>query len=92
MTTGTSALVILTADINGSAIFDSAGFMSVSVDGLPALDTNSLRVEGPNPVRASVTTLITGLTPGSHTFTAMYKVVGVGQATFNARAITVIPG
>jgi hypothetical protein len=40
-----------------------------------------------------VTVLITGLTAGEHTFTAMYKRVGSGaDATFNARQMTVMPG
>jgi hypothetical protein len=66
--------------------------MSVSVDDGTALNMNSLRVTGDNPVGASVTVLLTGLTPGTHTFTAVYKLSGNGQAFFNARAITVIPG
>ena len=40
--------------------------------------TNSLRVAGNDPVRASATALITGLTPGPHTFTAVYRSVGSG--------------
>jgi hypothetical protein len=56
------------------------------------LDANSLRVTGPNPVRASTTVLITGLTPGlTVTFEAVYKVAGGGVGTFNARQIIVIP-
>ena len=36
--------------------------------------------------------LITGLTPGlTVNFSAVYKMVGSGTATFNARQITVIP-
>jgi Collagen triple helix repeat (20 copies) len=93
VTTGTTALVIVTAEVTGST-GNAAGFMSFMLDGVQqtALDMNSLRVAGNNPVRASATSLITGLTPGTHIFTAMYKLVGSGTATFNARAITVIPG
>jgi len=66
--------------------------MSVSLDNSIALDANSLRVTGNNPVRASVTLLLTGLTPGINiTFRAVYKMIGSGTATFNARQITVIP-
>ncbi len=86
-----SVLVILTSEIVGST-GNAAGFMSVSVDGGPALDVNSLRVAGNNAVRASASALLTGLTPGSHTFTAMYKLQGTGTATFSSRTITVIPG
>ncbi len=36
--------------------------------------------------------LITNLTPGTPiTFTAVYKLIGNGTATFNARQIIVIP-
>jgi hypothetical protein len=62
------------------------------------LDANSLRVTGDVPVRASITVLITDLTPGvSITWEAVYKNVGigtgncVGSARFNARQIIVIP-
>jgi hypothetical protein len=87
-------LVILTGELstnNGNA----TAFMSVSLDGSVALDTNSLRVEGTNLVRSSVMLLLTGLTPGlSVNFAAVYKVAGgIGSptATFNARQITVLP-
>ena len=86
-------LVILTGELSAGTFFtNSTAFMSVSLDGSVALDTNSLRVTGPNPVRASVTVLITGLTPGLNVnFAAVYKLSGSGNATFNARQITVIP-
>jgi len=93
LTTGTTALVILTAEVFGST-GNSAGFMSVMVDNVQttALDINSLRVAGNDAIRASATTLLTGLTPGSHTFTAVYRLNGSGIATFSSRTITVIPG
>ena len=88
-------LVILTGELNGSNAGNSAcstAFMSVSIDGSAALDTNSLRVNGETPVRASVTALLTALVPGPHVFTAVYKNVGCATgSTFNARQITVIP-
>ncbi len=95
-------LVILTAEVSGTSKSNgdpqSTGFMSVSLNGSVALDANSLRVTGGNPVRASVTVLITNLTPGvTITFTSVYKsvpvagVVGAFFATFNARQIIVIP-
>ena len=89
---GSQAIVILTAQIDGST-GQTAGFMNVQVDAVPVPnDANSLRVFGNDPVRASATALITGLTPGVHTFTAVYKNVGSGTSTFSARTITVIPG
>jgi hypothetical protein len=91
--TGNKALVILTAQISGST-GQTAGFMNVEVDGvLPSNDANSLRVFGNDPVRASSTALVTGLTPNvEHVFTAVYRNVGSGSSTFSARTITVIPG
>ena len=90
--------MILTAEVSGSSRpngdASSTGFMSFSINNSVALDTNSLRVTGVDPVRASVTLLVTGLTPGTPvTLTAVYKRIGDGDpATFNARQITVIPG
>jgi hypothetical protein len=86
-------LVIVTAQINGST-GNAAGFMSVFIDGAVTLgvaDATSLRVAGNNAVRASATSLITGLTPGTHTFTAAYRLAGTGTATFAERNIVVIP-
>ena len=88
-------ILILTAEASGSRPGDTA-FMSVSLNGSVALDANSLRVTGTSPVRASITVLITNLTPGATiNFEAAYKfrsggVLG-GRATFNARQIIVIP-
>ena len=69
-------LVILTAEASGSSSNSdrATAFMSVSLNDSVALDANSLRVTGDNPVRASVTVLITNLTPGaSINFEAVYK-------------------
>ena len=59
-------LVILTAEASGSNASNgdatSTAFMSVSLNGSVALDANSLRVTGADPVRASITVLITNLT------------------------------
>jgi hypothetical protein len=85
-------IVILTAEASCTA--NGTAFMSVSLDGSVALDANSLRVTGSDPVRASITVLITGLTPGlTVNFAAAYKRIGGGgaTATFNARQIIVIP-
>ena len=93
-------LVILTGELSGlpkQRRPASTAFMSVSLNGSVALDANSLRVSGDYPVRASITVLITNLTPGNViTFTAVYKSVtippgGTATATFNARQIIVIP-
>jgi L-asparagine transporter-like permease len=89
-------IVVLTAEASGSNSGQSAcstAFMSVSLNGSAALDANSLRVTGNVPVRASITVLITGLTPGNIvTFEAVYKNIGCAVgSTFNARQIIVIP-
>jgi ethanolamine utilization microcompartment shell protein EutL len=88
-----SVLIIVTAQITGST-GNAAGFMSVTVDGAIPLavgDPSSLRVAGNNAVRASATALVTGLSPGSHTFSATYRLQGSGTATFSDRNIVVIP-
>jgi hypothetical protein len=84
-------LVTLTGELSASS-GNGTAFMSVSLNGSVALDANSLRVTGVDPVRASITVLITNLTPGTPiTFTAVYKVTGNGTGRFNARQIIVIP-
>ena len=83
----------MTAQIQGST-GNAAGFMSTFVDGAVTQlvgDETSLRVAGNNAVRASATALVTGLSPGNHVFTAAYKLVGSGTATFAERNIVVIP-
>jgi hypothetical protein len=49
--------LILTAEVSASA--GGTAFMSVALNGSIALDANSLRVTGNDPVRASITVLIT---------------------------------
>ena len=89
-------IVILTAEASGSNQGNNAcstAFMSVSLNGSNAFDANALRVTGDVPVRASITVLITGLTPGvAINFEAVYKNVGCATGSrFNARQIIVIP-
>jgi hypothetical protein len=89
----TKALVVLTAAANGS-VGNSFAFMSVAVSGastVPPSDANAYAVAGNDPVRASATVLISGLSSaGSLTFTAKYR-VSSGTATFSTRDITVLP-
>jgi hypothetical protein len=68
-------------------------FMSVAGAALPATDSTALA----NTAEASSNLLIAshvfiagGLTPGSRTYTAKYRVTG-GTGTFSARRLTVIP-
>ena len=85
--------MLLTAAASSNSA-TGGGLMSVEVDGAPASDQNSLRVFGLAAFRATAATLITGLTPGPHTFKAVYKInpPGPGTATFAARDIVVVPG
>jgi len=48
------------------------------------------RRQGTNFTRASATSVITGLTPGSNTFTAKYRITG-GTGTWRDREIVVVP-
>jgi hypothetical protein len=69
------ALEILTSALHGST-GGATAFMGVAVSGATAVaatDAQALEVAGNNEVRASATVLLTGLNPGSNTFTAKYK-------------------
>jgi hypothetical protein len=83
--TGAAAKVTVTAASNTTA------FMGFAISGATtraATDTDALRVDSGSTSRASMTTLVTGLTPGSNTFTAKYRVIG-GTGTWLDRAIIV---
>lgn len=96
-TTGTTAIVAL----YGLVSVDTAGStaaMSYAVSGASAIAASDTRTVSYQPasvaaarsLRASAVTLQDGLTPGSNTFTAQYRVTG-GTGTFNNRRIAVIP-
>lgn len=100
VTTGAVALVIVECGMDNTGTADS--FMSFAVSGAT---TRAANADGDNdaasfdgqlagtagandsPVRI---TLLTGLTPGSNTFTAKYRVTG-GTGGFTDRRIIVIP-
>lgn len=92
--TGAVVIIILTAqmfnatasasEMMGFAISGSTTFAAADVD---ALIQSSGSVFA--PVQASRVLVLSGLTPGSNTFTAMYKTL-TGTATFANREITVI--
>ena len=89
------ALVILTADI-GNSVSAAGTYMGTAVSGattLAASDTTSLSesiaVVGP-AIHISATYLFTGLTAGSNTFTAKYR-VSTGTGTWYDRNIIVYP-
>lgn len=88
----TRALVIVTAEEKTSNGSNSA-FISFAVSGastVGATDARAFEVQVNNFIRASATSVITGLTPGINTFTAKYRVSGA-TGTFAVRDITVIP-
>lgn len=97
VTTGSKALVFFTADINNNTV-GSSSLMSVAVSGATtqAADDNysvyakTATTTGGFTMRASSFRMFTGLTPGSNTFTAKYRVNG-GTGTFNERYIFVMP-
>lgn len=92
VTTGTKALVILSALLKGNAAGDTA-FMSFAVSGattISAADTIALGTNdtgSARPYQSSFATRVT-LTAGSNTFTAKYRTATTG--TFANREIIVI--
>jgi hypothetical protein len=96
VTTGSSAIVVLTARINVD-VASIPGFMSYDISGATTLagsDTRSLRSEtnGTGEFnRSSMVTLQTGLNAGSNTFTAKYRVGGASNGEFADREIVIIP-
>lgn len=83
--------VVLTGNLSNSA--GNYAVMGVAVSGATtaaASDVTSLQHFGTSPRRGSYVALMTGLTPGSTTFTAKYRVTG-GTGTFVDRNIIVKP-
>jgi hypothetical protein len=100
LTTGTSVMVIVTARIVPPTATPYHGWVSFAVSGassVAASDANAVehtRQLSATDVQASTTTILTGLTAGSNTFTMQYKSDGSGggtTATFSNRTLTVIP-
>lgn len=96
VTTGTSAIVMLTSDISTNAINGSGG-MGVAVSGastIAAAIAQSLLIVSATSgqqIQSTAVYPITGLTAGSNTFTAKYLTGGATTSTFVDRAIVVIP-
>ena len=96
MTTGTKALVIVSASMENNSDANSCdmdfavtGATSRSATATTMLSTINAIPSGVGQIRASAVNLVT-LTAGSNTFTAKYKSRGGGQAKFQDRVITVI--
>lgn len=96
VTTGTKALVIITSQIQPTAV-DQSALMSYAVSGATTIAANDkfclfIRgsgTNGQNMFRASSAFMIENLTAGSNTFTAKYRVVA-GTSEYTNRQITVI--
>jgi hypothetical protein len=93
VTTGTKALVIVGAEIyNGSNQNFYMGFAVSGANTLAAADATALGLGGSNNsivVASSRAVLVTGLTAGSNTFTAKYRVL-TDTGHWGNRQITVI--
>lgn len=93
--TGSSAIVIVTAQIENST-GGASGMMSYAVTGASAVSASSDRclrlisAAGGQRNRASAAIFQTGLTPGSNVFTAKYTTHSGGTAGFDEREIFVI--
>jgi hypothetical protein len=92
LTTGTKALVIVSAHLTNSA--EQRGYMGFAVSGattLAASDTRSLMryITANQENGMSFAVILNGLTAGSNTFTAKYR-VGAGTGTFYNRDINVM--
>jgi hypothetical protein len=94
VTTGSAALTILSVRMgNSTAAYCLASVQVSGASSVAAADARSLRylsATGGNEHRGSVSSLFTGLTPGSNTFTAKYLVRPSGTGTFQERRLTVI--
>lgn len=93
VTTGTHAIVMIS--FQGSNNTGSDGcLMSFAISGattLAAADNNSACVISTSTNSGSTIITLSGLTAGSNTFTAKYKALTGGTASFMRRNITVIP-
>jgi hypothetical protein len=91
VTTGTMALVVVAGTTQNSG----AGTTRIAYDisgatSLASADTRGMGNANTDSVTAGTTVLETGLTPGSNTFTAKYR-VSSGTGTFLSRRIVVMP-
>jgi hypothetical protein len=90
------ALVTVTANAtNNSGNAGAFSYMSFAASGVAASDVRSFSFDTAGnstslSIQASGTFLATGLTPGSNTFTAKYR-VSSGTGTWLNRSIVVVP-
>lgn len=89
--TSGACLLVLTCDIaNSGANFSAMSYTISGANTFTANDTNALANSGTTELAMSWSTVLTGLTAGSTTFTAKYR-VSAGTGTFKRRFISVIP-
>jgi len=91
ITTGTSALVTIGSAIQGSSSLLTC-YMSWAVSGATtsaAVDARAVGIANQQLIFASRVFLMTGLTPGSNTFTAKYKTSGGATGTYTDRNMIV---
>lgn len=92
VTTGANAIVTVTAELSNATVNDQS-FMGYAISGattLAAADATALMLVASAVFQASATYLQTGLTPGSNTFTAKYRVTA-STGTWLNRTIIVQP-
>jgi hypothetical protein len=95
LATGTTALVTINtySDNDTGTIGNQQTYMGVAVSGATTLaasdDYSASHRLGPNLASISSTFKLTGLTAGSNTFTAKYRVTGA-TGRFQKRSITVV--
>jgi phage-related tail fiber protein len=97
ITTGTSALVLLTSNCTNNTVnqYSIAGVTVSGASTVAAADADSLIFRQTSATvsqdsQASWGKLFTGLTPGTNVFTMKYRVTG-GTGNFQRRRISVIP-
>lgn len=94
VTTGTAALVYVGARMSNS-VNNAATYIGVAISGATSVAADDDRaayidsLTANNLMSAGVWELYTGLTPGSHTFTAQYH-VSSGTGTYGVRNMIVI--
>jgi hypothetical protein len=98
VTTGTKALVSISAVFDNAAGVNVQGYMSFAVSGATTVASTDTRAVGMNflanpgnfKFRAGGAFVITGLTAGSNTFTTQFKKMGGDTPYFGQRSISVI--
>jgi len=91
LTTGTKALVIITAGLRvGTADRGYASFAVSGASTISASDNYAAAFEGSTTQRGAAATRLTTLTAGSNTFTMKYRGSGGGTCTADTREIIVI--